>query len=824
MDTLFRHFRTALRKLRRSPFFALLAIFTLALGIGANAAIWNVVDTVLLRPLPYPESERLVGVWHTAPGLDIPQFGHSDATYLIHRELNTAFEDLALYQGSSATLTGEGTPERLSVARVTPSLLPVLQVEPAMGRGFTEAEGVPGAERTILLSHGLWSQRFGAATDILGRRVEIDGTPRTVIGVMAPDFTFPDPEIQAWLPLAFDTAQLQPGNFNYDGVARLVPGATPEQAAEAMASHIFRMPELYPESRISKGMLEQARFAGIVHPLHQDVVGTVGNVLWPLLASVGLILLIACANVANLFLVRAEGRQQELAVRGALGARRSDLALGFFSESLLLALGAAGLGLGLAWGGLELLIAYGPQELPRLTELGIEQRTLLFTLALAVSSGLLFGLLPALRRAPDPGTALKEGGRSSTGGGLERRARAALVVGQIALALVLLAGSGLMVRSFQELGRVDPGFDTEGLLTFRIALPDANYPDQPSRLAFHQQALETLGAMPGVEASAAVSHFPLAVGNSNSAHTFEDFPVAPDTVPPILDVRYTSEEYFTTAGIPLIEGRTFESTDLDAGQRVVVISEDLARRLWPNESAVGKRIYRGVPEDQEIPWSTIVGVVGSVHHEGLDRPTTEAVFYPLVEPADPTNPNDQPYTPRSLVFALRSDLPAASLTESVRAALRELDPDLPLAQVNTAEQLLSASRARTAFTMTLLLLAAVVALVLGTVGLYGTIAYSVSQRLREIGVRMALGAHRSDVTRMVVGQGLVLAGLGVGLGLLGAFGATRLLSSLLFGVSAQDPLTFMGVALLLLTVATLASWLPARRAAAVSPLEALRYE
>lgn len=821
MDTLQRHLRTAFRKLRRSPLFTLLAIFTLALGIGANSAIFSVVNTVLLRPLPFPEAEQLVGVWHTAPGIGIDQVPHSDAIYLLHREHNRVFEDIALYQESSANLTGGERPERLTAALMTPSLLEVVQIEPALGRGFTEEEGGPGGEPVALLSHELWMRNHGGDAGVVGETLRIDGVNHTVVGVMPAEFRFPTPDTEVFLPLTIDPANLEVGSFNYNGLARLKSGVSTADASAEITALVHRLPEIYPDSPINAGMLEQAQFAGRVHLLQDDVVGDVGPVLWTLLGSVGLILLIACANVANLFLVRAEGRQQEQAVRSALGASRGQLALGFLSESFQLSLAAGAAGLGLAWGGLRLLQTHGPQDLPRLAELGIDTTVLTFTLVIALVSGFFFGLMPALRRVPDLTLSLKEGGRASTDGSLRRGARGALVVGQIALALVLLAGSGLMVRSFQELGRVNPGFRTTDLVTLQLSLPASDYTDAESRAAFYRGALEEIVALPGVESAGMITDFPLGGGDSNSAHSFEDFPVGPNEVPPILDVRYTTGSYFTTAGVRLVEGRLFEPIDSEQQRPVVLLSQDLAERLWPQESAVGKRLYRGVPETGDFEWSTVVGVVGSVHHEGLAKPTDETVYYPLTVSGEESQ---LPYTPGSMTLVVKAAVPATTLVTPVRSAIWNLDANLPVANVRTVEQILSTARARTAFTMTLLLIAACVALVLGAVGLYGVIAYTVSQRIREIGVRMALGASRGDVTRMVVGQGLRLAALGVAFGVAGALAVTRLLSSLLYGVSTSDPLTFGAVAALLLLVALLASYLPARRAVAVSPLEALRYE
>ncbi len=571
-------------------------------------------------------------------------------------------------------------------------------------------------------------------------------------------------------------------------------------------------------------MLETARMAAIVRPLRDDVVGDVGGLLWILLGSVGVILLIACANVANLFLVRAEGRQREVALRTALGATRGHVAGGFLAESTTLSVLAGVLGLGLAAAGVRLLVTLGPSEVPRLDEISIDGAVVGFTLAVALATSLLFGLIPALRQVPDPGLALKEGGRSATAGRRRHIVRNALVVGQIGLALVLLVGSGLLMRSFQQLRQVDPGFDAAGVLTLRLSLPEAEYPDAGATTAFYEQALERLRALPGVESAGAVTGLPLAGNTSNSAYAFEDFPLETDAVPPILATRYASPGYFETLGIPLVEGRTFEPVDHRKGRKSLLVSAALAQRFWPGGSALGKRLSPDMTDRGN--WYTIVGVVGSVREAGLEAPPEETIYFPLSRPPGPDE--EEAYAPRTWSLVLRAGVPPSTLAKVAGEAIWSLDANLPLANVGPLDELVTRARARTAFTMLMLSIAAGVALLLGAVGLYGVISYVVSERTQEIGVRMALGAGRGEVRRMVLRQALGVALAGIAVGLLGALGLTvavsRLLTAFLYDVSPTDPTTFVAVPLLLLAIALAASYLPAQRAASVDPIEALHYE
>ncbi|MCP3960229.1 MAG: ABC transporter permease [bacterium] len=821
MDSLLRPLHTVVRKLLRSPMFTVISVLTLAIGIGANAAIFTVVQGVLIRPLPFPESERLMGVWHTAPGIELPQFEQSDATYLLYRRHNRFFEDIGIYDPATVNLTGGERPERLPSADVTASLFPLLRIPPALGRVFDEGDERPGAEPVVLIGHELWTRRFGAEEHILEQTIQVDGVARTVIGVMPEGFHFPSPETLLWLPMEIDPANANVGNFSFPGIGRLRPDATPAAAEADLSALIHRLPEEFPDDDITPGMLKNAGIAALVHPLRDDVVGDVGKALWLLLGAVGFILLIACANVANLFLVRAEGRQREVAIRTALGATRRNVVLAFLTESIVLAIAGGALGLALAAAGIRVFLAIGPQSIPRLEAIGIDGGVLAFTVAISFLAALLFGVMPALRGgAPRPGTVLKEGGRGSTTGRARHRARYALVAAQVALALILLVGSGLMARSFRALQAVEPGFDASNLLTVRLSLPMAEYASAEQRAHFFQTTVDRLRTLPGVDTAGAVTRLPLGDGGSNSAHTFEDFPLEPDEVPRIISTRRVAPGYFETLRIPLIEGRVLEPADHQRQSRVALVSEALARQMWGDTSPLGKRLTSGIAEQGD--WFTIVGVVGSIRDDSLVEDPTEIVYYPLASPPPPDE--EEALAPGTMSLVLRTSVPATSVAGAVRSAIWDADPNLPVANVRTMDQILERSRARTGFTMLLLSIAAAVALLLGAVGLYGVVSYVVSQRTQEIGVRIALGADRGTVSRMVVRQGLGMTLAGVVAGLAGAFLLTRFLDGFLYGVDATDPTTFAAVSILLLAIALFATYLPARRAASVDPLTALRYE
>jgi putative ABC transport system permease protein len=819
MLTALASFRTTARALGRAPGFFLIVIFTLAVGIGANAAIFTVVNAVLLQPLPYPESERIMGISHTAPGIDMPKFEISDGTFFVYRRDNRSFESLGIYWDGAVTLTGGQEPERVDASGATAGVFSALRAAPALGRTLQEGDEKPGAEPVAVLSDGLWRRRFGGDPQVVGSMFQVDGVATRIVGVMPPRFHFPSAETVLWVPMTIDPAKLQAGGFNYDGIGRLRPGVAPEQAQRELSDLVWRVTEL-PNALISREMLQTAKFSVLVHPLRDDIVGDIGRVLWILLGSVGLILLIACANVANLFLVRAEGRQREVAVRSALGASRWSIARLFLGESLMFSLAGGALGLALAAAGVRVLVAMRPDGIPRLEEIAVDATVLAFTVGVALLSGLLVGLFAALRYGrPELIPALKEGGRGGTAGRERLRARNVLVVLQVAIALVLLVGAGLMVKSFWRLRNVHPGIDPQNILTVRLNLPEAEYKEPESRARFVVQLLDKVRAIPGVQSVATTNLLPLVGGGSNNTHVIEDFPLAPGEVPPILDSRWVTPSYFEAMRIPLLQGRGFDRLDPDEKVQEAMVSQALAERFWPGKSPLGKRLGQGLGDNPQ--WTTIIGVVGNVRDNGLNEDPVEVVYYPMQPQVDFDNVTR---IPESFTLVVRGAGDPLRLVGPVREAVWSLDPNLPLAQIRSMEEVVDRSMVRTTFTMMLLVIAGAVALLLGTVGIYAVISYVVSQRTREIGVRMALGAGRRDISRMVLKESLGLALLGILLGLAGAFALTRLMLALLFDVSPTDPATFAAVPALLAAIALFASWLPAQRAASVAPLEAIRSE
>lgn len=811
--------RFALRGLFRAPGFTMITIGTLALGIGATTAIFTVVNGVLLKPLPFEDPDELVSVWHGQASDRLPP---NPALYLTYRDESRVFEDIGSFQNQQVSVTGLAEPERLSAMWVTAGLLPILRVQPEIGRRFTEEDDSPGAPQTIMLSNAYWRRQFGADPAVVGSTLRVNGTQREIIGVLPPVFLLPpaQQDVAIYLPFQWDRATAVRGGFDSPAVARLLPGATIEQANIDMERMIPIWLERFPGG-LTLGMLEEIQFFPYLRPLKEDFVGDVGKVLWVLMGTVGIVLLIACANVANLFLVRAEGRQQEVAVRTALGASRGQIASQFLSESLVLGLLGGLAGLGLAFGGVRLLTWTGPESLPRLNEIALDPAVLAFALGISLLSGLLFGLFPVLRTGGlDLVAALKQGGRGGSAGKVRHRMRSTLVVAQMALALVLLTGSGLMIRSFQALRNVDPGFaNPEEVLTFRVAIPAAEISDGAEVALAYEDMWRRLEEIPGVTSVAASTSVTMGGGGPVALAYFEDFPLAPGETPPIWQDKYVTEDYFATMQNPVLQGRPIEWSDIRDRTSVVVITENVAEEFWGSPAAaLGRRI--ALSPAPNPTWREIVGVVGDVHDNGVSQPAPPVVFSPMVR-----NGPDSLLVRRSMAFAVRTSRPTtSSVLPEVRAAVWAVNPNLPLAQVRTLDQILGQSMARTSFMLGMLAIAAAVALVLGVVGIYGVISYIVSQRTREIGIRMALGAGRRDVRRMVLRQGGILAGIGVVVGLIAAVGLTRLMSSLLYGVEATDPVTFGAVAALLVAVALVASYLPALRASRTDPLEALRFE
>ncbi len=816
MEGLFRDIRMAMRTLVRKPLFTALAGITLAVGIGANTAIYSVVDGILLDPLPFPNPHELVSVNHTAPGLNIPVMPHSEGFYLRYQEGLRSLKSFAVFSDATVTLITEGDPKRLVAAEVTQQFFEVGGVNPIHGRGFVVGEDRIGAEPVAVLSHRIWQQDFGSDPEVVGRLVEMSGIRRRIVGILPEGVDFPS-ETEVWIPLAIDETQPEVGNLRYLGLGRLADGATVSTVNSEMSDILFRLADENPDE-LSRDVIEQIGLAPDVKPLRDLYVADVAQALWVLLGTVGFVLLIACANVANLFLVRAEARQREQALRTALGASRADMTRQYLTESIGLAAVSGLLGLGLAVLGLKALLALAPVDLPLSGEIGIDGSVLLFTAIISVGSGLLFGLFPVVGYArKDLSGALKEGGRSSTSGRERHRTRNVLVVAQVALALVLLVGSGLMARSFAELRSIDPGFDPEGRLAFRVALPEAEYSDGPAVVAFYRQLHERVSAIPGVRSAAVISAIPLEDNKSAGPMVAEGQPTPEGALGPMVDRRRTSPGYFQAMGIPLVEGRELSWEDGGDAVRSVVVSETLARTFWPNESSVlGRRIlHQG---HQEEAWE-IVGVAADVRFESLSEDPAPLAYFPLV-----TGTPDEPDPERTAAVVLHASGDPLGFVPAAREALREVGPRIPMVDPRTAESVYKAATASTSFTVVLLGIASAIAMILGTVGIYGVISYVVTRRTSEIGVRMALGAPGVVVLRSVVTQGLVLTGVGIGLGLLGAWGLSRVLSSLLYGVSATDPLTYLGTAAGLAAVAFLASWIPARRAAAIDPVEALRSE
>lgn len=824
MDRLSRHLKLAARKLLRAPLFTITAAITLAIGIGANTAIFSVVNSVLLKALPYEQPDRLVGLWNTAPGLGFDILNQAPASYLTYRADTRTLEDIGLWASNGAQITGLDQPEQVETLMVTDGFFPTLGVGTAVGRTFSAEDDAFGAAQTVMLSHAYWQRTFGGDPDVIGRTLTMNGTPREIIGVAPAGFTFLDRTPEVFFPAAFNESEVQMGNFSYQLFARMKPGVTIEQVDAELTQLMNVAIDRYP-GPVTHSMLEQAQFATVTRPLKEDLVGDVRPVLLVLLGTVGMVLLIACANVANLFLVRAEGRTRDVAVRTALGADRGEIARQFLSESVLLGLAGGAAGIVLAFGGLKLLTALGPAQLPRLAQIGLDPTALGFTLIVSIVAGLLFGIVPLLRYGrPDLVPSLKEGGRGGGAGRDRRRAQNVLVIAQVALALVLLVGSGLMIRSFQALRNVDPGFDDpEQVFTFRVAIPSAAVPDADETVQMFQQMESALRNIPGVRSVGTTSALPMNGMSSNDALFVEDDPVAEGELPPIRRMNWVLPGYFETMGIPMIAGRDVEWTDLYDRQPVVVVSENFARENWQDpRMAVGKRvavinITGGAPV-----WQEIVGVVGDVHADGLDQPPPAAAYWPVVQ-GNLYGEGEE--LRRGLAFAVRAEPGAIpTLLPRVQEAIWSVSSSVPLARVRTLGQIVDDSMARTSFALVMLGIAAAVALLLGAIGIYGVISYTVSQRTREIGVRMALGAEQNAVAGMVVRQGTTLAGLGVVVGLIAAFGLSRLMNSLLYGVEAIDVPTYAAMAVTLSAVAVLASWFPARRAAGVDPAVTLREE
>ncbi len=814
MGGLWRDVTTAVRGFARRPAFTLMAGVTLTVGIAANTAIYSVVDGVLVNPLPYPDGHELVSYNHEAPGLgvNVPVIPHSSAMYLHYLEHARELSAFTVTSNGNATLVTDDEPRQLTVSYATVGYFDVLGIQPSLGRGWVEGEDREGAEPTVVLSHGLWDRAFGSDPSVLGRLVEMDGVRMRVIGVMPSGFAVLDED--AWLPLTIREADDE-GSLSYIGIGRLAPGATVESADREMRELLLRFAETHTES-LPTGILEQAGLDADVKPLKEILVEDLRPVLWVLLGTVGIVLLVACANVANLFLVRAEGRVRELALRRALGASRLDVVRQHLTESITLA-GLSGLvALVIASFGIKGLLALAPAQLPQALEIGIDGSVVAFTGVISLLAGVLFGMMPAVGLGNrNLSGSLRDGGRSSTGGRERLRLRSGLVVGQVALSLVLLVGSGLMLRSFIALRSVDPGFETEGRLAFSISIPTAEYDDARSVLGFQRALVERLEGSPGIVSAGLVNGLPLTGSKSASPMEPTDAPLPEGELGPLVEQRSVTPTYFTAMEIPLVAGRGLEWSDQADERRSVVVSEALASAFWPGSDAVGRMIQS---QGGEAVWE-VVGVAADVRFDSVEDEPLPMIYLPVV-----IGTSEQTGAASDLAVVVHANGDPLAAVETARAALRSVDPKIPMISPITVESIVTDSMSSTSFTVILLGIAAGVALLLGTVGMYGVIAYVVSRRTQEIGVRMALGAPAGTVLRSFVRQGLTLTGMGLGLGLIGAWLLSRTLQSLLYGVTSTDPLTFFGTAGVLALVSAVATWVPARRAARVDPVEALRSE
>jgi predicted permease len=812
MANLGQDLRFGLRTLAKNPGFTIVAVLTLALGIGANTAIFSVVNAVLLRPLPYPQPDHLVKVWGTFAGIGLP----NDQNWISAPEFkdlesqNKSFSQIAAIDSANVNLMINGTPQRMLGYLVSPSFFPMLGVQPKLGRAFLPEESEPGRDKVVLLSYGLWQRGFGGEQSIIGKKINLNGIGYTVVGVMPAAFQYPD-NADMWGPLSFAPTDLGPnnrGNHGLEVLARIKPELTLAQARsdmKAVTQIVEDQNRNYPYAKY--------QFAFTFTPLLAEMVSDIQTALWILTGAVGLVLLIACANVANLLLVRASAREREIAIRMALGASRWRLIAQLLTESVLLSLIGGVAGLLLARWGLRALVTLSSTIFPRVAAASMDGTVLAFTMLISLGTGIIFGIAPALQSSVDvKHDALKEGGRGSTANSFSQRLRHALIVGELALSLILLNGAGLLLKSFLRLQEVDAGFRPDHVLTMRISLPEAKYSKPEQIRAFFNEVTDRVSKLPGVQAVGAVSSLPLSGSGSSGTTTIDTHAVPPDQASPEADWRVVTPGYFKAMGIELVSGRYFEDRDSDQALPVAVVDETMAKTYWPNEDAAGKRLHRGGAKSK-APWMNIIGVVRHVRYRTLEAQSRTEVYF-----AEAQRPTE------SLSLAIRTSSDPSTFAPAVQKEIQAVDPEQPIFQVRTMEELLHSSLERRRLSLLLLGIFAGAALLLGAVGIYGIMSYWVNQRSHEMGIRMALGAGRMDVLRLVLRQTFFLAGVGVALGLVGSLALARLIEGLLFDVKSYDPVTFMLVAATLGGVALLASFIPAQRATSVDPMVALRYE
>ncbi|MEO5822072.1 MAG: ABC transporter permease, partial [Vicinamibacteraceae bacterium] len=786
MLDLIRDVRYAARRLARTPMFAAATVITLALGIGANTAIFTIVNGVLLKSLPFPEPDRLVGVWQKAPGVDIADLNASLADYITYHEDSRTLSDVAIWNGATVTVTGQAEPERVEGMAVTHRMLPLLGVTPILGRGFVAADDVKGSPEVVMLGHGYWMRRYGGDPSVIGRRLMIDGTAREVIGVLPRGFWFMDMPTDLVGPLAFERAKVTLAGYNFRAVGRMKPGVTLAQV-DADVARMIRVAfgKFPPPNGMSLQMMEDARLGPNVRPLVNDLIGDIGRSLWVVMATIGIVLLIACANVANLLLVRTEGRAQELAVRTALGASQGRIAREILIESLLLGLLGGAVGVAFAIGAVKAVLALSPARLPRFDLIAVDATSLLFAATISVAAGLAFGLIPVFRHARVKLTeALRAGGRNASASRDRNVTRNALTVVQVALALVLLVGSGLMIRTFQSLRRVQPGFNEPATLqTLRIAIPGEVAKDDARVLVVQQELAAKLASLPGVSSVSLMNGLPMTGYQSQDPIFASDHTYAASKIPPLRRFLRIAPGAMQALGTPIVAGRDYQWTELHEKRPVVLISENFAREYWGSAAAaIGKQIRQNTTDE----WSEVIGVVADIRHDGVDRPAPTTVYWPL-------------RNTRSLTFMVRGPRAGAdSYIGEIRQAVAAVSRGLSITQMRTMTEVYDRSMARTAFTLTLLATSGGMALLLAAVGIYAVISYTVSQRTREIGIRLALGARQDLLQLTIVRGGLLWSGLGAAAGLVAAVGLSRLMSTLLFEVHPLDPLTYASVVTALL--------------------------
>ncbi|HEV2490658.1 MAG TPA: ABC transporter permease [Candidatus Acidoferrales bacterium] len=812
METLWQDIRFGLRMLANAPGFTAIAVLTLALGIGANTAIFSVVNGVLLKPLPYPAPQQLVTVWGRFTGIGLPNDRNWFSAPEFHdlQDMNNSLSEVAAMTDDSFNITGGGAPERAVAADVSPALFSMLNIRPIYGRAFLPEEAQPGHDQVVLVGYGLWKARFGGDPAVVGRTLTINGKPMTVVGVMPEGFDYPL-NAEMWKPLAFAPADLTPdnrGNHGYEVLARIKPNLTLAQAQadmQAVTKEIIERNGDYPYQRFNYELE--------LVSLLEETVGDIQAALWILTAAVGFVLLIACVNVASLLLARASAREREIAIRSALGAGRRRIARQLLTESVLLAICGGVAGLLLTPMALQEIVRLGADSLPRAAEVKLDGWALFFTMVVTLGTGILFGLAPALqasRRAPFED--LKEGGRSGTPNTASSRLRRVLVVSEMTFSVILLVGAGLLMRSFLRVLAVDPGFHADKVLTMRISLPQERYSKPEQVRTFYREVIRRIDALPGVQAAGAANVLPLTDQGGSGTTSVDTQEVPLDRRTPETDWRPITPGYFEAMQIPLLSGRYFNDSDTATGAPVAIVDDSFVRAYWPNENPIGKRVHLG-GTGSKSPWLTIVGVVGHVHYHSLEAPSRAELYWPE---------DQRPYNTMSL--AIRTGQDPLALMQAAKEQVLSVDPDQPVYQVRTISQLKSEWVSRRFLTLLLVGLFAAFALVLAAIGIFGVMAHSVTRRTHEIGIRLALGANPRDVMRMILGQGAVLTGIGLAIGVIASLALTRLMGAILYGVSAYDPVTFGGVAVVLTLVALIACYVPARRAMRVDPMVALRYE